>query len=180
MTQRILLTALAVFAAACAHVTPTNAVTAMSAPAGAPNPTLTVNDRGSMLEVMPQLRARAAKVADGAVVTAKVGTLRDHILINAEQTAPISPSQPGIVFNHTLKMYGLINGEISFKLKPGRSLNASDAAALPGLAPLVAPSLYVTVARSNTEFVELVRRLQAREEIEWVEPQVKYGTAAGN
>jgi hypothetical protein len=73
---------------------------------------------------------------------------------------------------------GYITGEIAFRMRDG--LQASDwldKSSYPGLAKLTAPNVYLVVARTPSEFVELTRQLQARPDMEWVEPIVTYSSS---
>lgn len=160
---------------ACAQVPSTHAVTPMAAPAIAPVAALTITDRGHTIELMQGMRARPAKAAASA--PGVIGTLRDHVLMKADNGAVLAVDAPAVVYNRTTRMYGLASGEIAFKLKPGRTMPAEKAAALPGFISLVPPDVFAIAARSHAEYVRLVQQLQGRDDVEWVEPQIKYGPA---
>ncbi|MBN1571259.1 MAG: hypothetical protein JXA73_25715 [Acidobacteria bacterium] len=129
---------------------------------------MVIDDRGSKLEVFPALRAVRKMSTSGKGIA--------HSEFTAGKSAPISPRQLGVVFNYAMQVRGYITGEITFKMKDG--LQASDwldKSSYPGLAKLTAPNIYLVVARTPSEFVELTKRLQARTDMEWVEPVVIYG-----
>ena len=50
-----------------------------------------------------------------------------------------------------------------------------DVDSYPSFAKLTEPNVYLVVAKSPIEFVQLVKRLQERTDVEWVEPMVIYG-----
>ena len=75
-----------------------------------------------------------------------------------------------------MQVQGYITGEIAFKMKDGvQATDRLDPASYPGLAKVTNPNVYLVVARTPPEFVELTKRLQARTDMEWVEPMVTYG-----
>jgi hypothetical protein len=93
-----------------------------------------------------------------------------------EASAGINPEQLGVVFNHAMQVHGYINGEIAFKFKDDlQPTSGIDAASYPGFAKLTSPNVYLVVARTPIEFLQIVKRLQARTDLEWVEPMVTYG-----
>src|SRR5882672_12698710 len=73
------------------------------------DPTMVIDDRGSRLEVLPARRAFQRMSASGKHVV--------HSVFPASQSAPISPQQLGVVFNHAMQVQGYITGEIAFKMK---------------------------------------------------------------
>jgi hypothetical protein len=131
---------------------------------------MVIEDRGSKLEVFPALRAVKAMSAPGKGET--------HSEFAEKKSAPINPRQLGVVFNHAMQARGYITGEIAFKMKNGlQATDWLDKSAYPGLAKLTGPNTYIVVARTPSEFVELTKQLQARTDMEWVEPIVIYGGA---
>ena len=132
------------------------------------DPSMVIDDRGSKLEVLPTMRAAQQLSTSGKQVV--------HSIFPASESAPISPQQLGLVFNHAMQVQGYITGEIAFKMKDGlQATDRLDTASYPGLAKLTTPNVYLVVARTPSEFVELVKRLQGRPDMEWVEPMVTYG-----
>lgn len=132
------------------------------------DPIMVIDDRGSKLEVLPTMRAAQQLSTSGKQVV--------HLVSPASEFEPISPQQLGMVFNHAMQVQGYITGEIAFKLKDGlQATDRLDTASYPGLAKLTAPNVYLVVARTPSEFVEIVKRLQSRPDMEWVEPMVTYG-----
>lgn len=129
-----------------------------------------INDRGSKLEVLPTMRMRTVQ---------KLSTLEKeviHSVIQTEASAPISSQQLGVVFNHAMQVYGYITGEIAFKMEDGLDpTDRLDPVSYPGLAKLTNPDIYIVVAGTPSEFVEIVKRLQDRTDVEWVEPIVIHG-----
>ena len=79
-----------------------------------------------------------------------------------------------------MQVQGYITGEIAFKMKGGaQATDRLDPTSYPGLAKLTNPNVYVVVARTPAEFLKLVKRLQGRNDMEWVEPVVTYGALQG-
>src|SRR4051812_45132572 len=69
------------------------------------NPSLVIDDRGSRLEVFPTKRAKLEISRSGRTVY--------HVLPR-DASAPISPKELGVVFNHAMQVEGYINGEVAF------------------------------------------------------------------
>jgi hypothetical protein len=81
----------------------------------------------------------------------------------------------GVVFNHAMQVQGYITGEVAFKMKgTPQATNGFLVSLYPGLARLTGPNVYVVRARTPAEFVAVTKRLQARADVEWVEPIVTY------
>jgi len=136
------------------------------------NPSMVIDDRGSPLEVFPTERAIPGMSKSGERVVYRV--------LAKDASDPISPKQLGVVFNYAMQVQGYITGEIAFKFKDNLQPSSSfDAASYPGLAKLTRPNVYLVVARSPLEFIQLVKRLQGRTDLEWVEPIVLYGQSEG-
>jgi hypothetical protein len=133
------------------------------------DPSMVVMDRGSELEVLAQKRAVAATTGTGRMVA--------HRVFVAEPGSPISSKQLGVVFNHTMQQEGYISGEIAFQMKSGARLGRPDPSLYPGLKRITKPEVYVVYARTPAEFLDVLKRLQARPDLEWVEPTVVYGAA---
>jgi hypothetical protein len=137
---------------------PTRALAAVA------DPTMVVIDRGARLEVLPNKRAITQLDASGREV---------HRVSTASAAAAMSSSQLGVVFNHAMQQQGYISGEITFKVKgAGFSLLPAQ---YPGLKLIIQPSVYAVYARSPAQFIQVLKRLQARTDLEWVEPTVTYG-----
>lgn len=135
------------------------------------DPSMIVMDRGAKLEVFPTKRA-----------TTRMDSARRtlvHDVTMASQDAPIGPTELGVVFNHAMQQQGYITGEISFKVKSGRPFSGS-AALYPNLKKIISPSTYVVNARTPDEFIKVLKRLQARTDLEWVEPTVTYGATSAS
>jgi len=129
---------------------------------------MVIDYRGSKLEILPTVRATQHLSTSGKQVV--------HSVSRASESDPISPQQLGVVFNHSMQVQGYITGEIAFKMKGGlQATDSLDKASYPGLAKLTDPNVYLVVARTPSEFMELIKRLQGRHDIEWVEPIVMYG-----
>jgi hypothetical protein len=131
------------------------------------DPAMIVMDRGAKLEVFPTKRAVPA--------TDRAGRQIAHQIVAAGAARPFGPKQLGVVFNHAMQQRGTISGEITFKMKPGKPVKALDRASYPGLQKITDPEVYVVNARTPAEFILLLERLQARPDLEWVEPTVMYG-----
>jgi hypothetical protein len=133
------------------------------------DPAMVVNDRGAKLEVYPTKRATVGADAAGRAST--------HRVFAASATSPLGPQQLGVVFNHAMQAQGYITGEIAFKMKAGHTVTGFDPSLYPGLKKVTSPAVYVVNARTPVEFMKSLKRLQARSDIEWVEPTVTYGSA---
>jgi hypothetical protein len=133
------------------------------------DPSMVIMDRGSELEVMAQKRATAVVIGSGRMFA--------HQVFAAEPGSAIGSKQLGVVFNHTMQQEGYISGEIAFKMKYGARLGRPDAALYPGLKSITKPEVYAVYAKSPAEFLDILKRLQSRPDVEWVEPTVVYGTA---
>ena len=133
------------------------------------DPANVINDRGAKLELFPTNRATPVTDASGRIAM--------HRVVHSSADAPISSHVLGVVFNHAMQQPGYISGEIAFRLKSGFKRTGFSAALYPGLKLITKPDIYVVNARTATEFMKVMRRLQARQDVEWVEPTVSYGTA---
>jgi len=133
------------------------------------DPTMVVMDRGSKLEIFPAERATPSLDSSGRTVI--------HHVTVASASTPIGPHQLGVVFNHAMQQQGYITGEIAFKVKDGHTFSGSPAL-YPGLKEITKPAVYVVNARTPAEFIKVLKRLQARSDLEWVEPTVIYGAPA--
>lgn len=131
------------------------------------DPSMVVVDRGSKLEIFPTKRA-------SPVIDPATRAVIHHVTAVASSSTPIGPFQLGVVFNHALQQQGYITGEIAFKVKSGRGFSGS-ASLYPGLKLIVTPAVYVVYARTPAEFIAVLKRLQARSDLDWVEPTVTYG-----
>ena len=128
--------------------------------------TMTINDRGAQLEVLPTQRAVPQ------VDLARQRTL--HRLVRAKASSPIGPATLGVVYNHAMQETGFITGEITFQVKGGHAFSGSPAQ-YPGLKLITRPAVYAVYARTPAEFIQLMRTLKGRSDLAWVEPTVIYG-----
>jgi hypothetical protein len=101
-----------------------------------------------------------------------------HQVTVASAKSPIGTQQLGVVFNHEMQQRGFITGEIAFRSKTGIVPADMTASSYPGLKRVTASGVYVVKAGTPQEFISLMHRLQARTDLEWVEPTVTYGPAA--
>ena len=129
---------------------------------------MVVTDRGAKLEVFPNKRAMPQADATGRVTV--------HRVVAASARSMIGPTQLGVVFNHAMQEQGYISGEIAFQMKSGLKLSGLSAALYPGLKKITNPEVYVVNARTPAEFIAVLKRLQARNDLAWVEPTVTYGS----
>lgn len=136
------------------------------------DPTMVVMDRGAKLEVLPTRRVVTTTDRNGRAVANSVTT--------AGANSPIGAKNLGVVFNHAMQQQGYISGEIAFQMKPGLKLAGFSAALYPGLKKITTPEVYVVNARTPSEFIAVLKRLQARNDLEWVEPTVTYGLLTTN
>jgi hypothetical protein len=128
---------------------------------------MVVMDRGAKLEVLPNKRAMPQ-----ADVTSRVTI---HRVVAASASSMIGPEQLGVVFNHARQEQGYISGEIAFQMKSGLKLPGLSSAMYPGLKKITNPEVYVVSARTPAEFIAVLKRLHARDDLAWVEPTVTYG-----
>jgi hypothetical protein len=133
------------------------------------DPSMVVIDRGAKLEVFPTKRALSQEDATGRAVI--------HQVVVATAADPIGPLRLGVVFNHAMQQQGYISGEIAFQMKPGHTASGLSATLYPGLKRITNPQVYVVNARTPAEFIAVLKRLQHRSDLEWVEPTVTYGAA---
>ena len=131
------------------------------------NPANVVIDRGVKLEIFPTQRALPGADSSGRQVVKNVRTVSED--------SPIGPMELGVVFNHAMQQQGYISGEIAFKMKAGQKLSGFSASSYPGLKKITNPEVYVVNARTPAEFMAVLKRLQGRNDLEWVEPTVIYG-----
>lgn len=128
--------------------------------------TMTINDRGAQLEVLPTQRAIPQ------VDPTRQRTM--HRLVRAKASSPIGPATLGVVYNHAMQETGFITGEITFQVKGGHAFSGSPAQ-YPGLRLITRPAVYAVYARTPAEFIQLMRTLKSRPDLAWVEPTVIYG-----
>jgi hypothetical protein len=131
------------------------------------NPTNVIMDRGAKLELFPTQRAVPESDNSGRQVV--------HRVMTASADTAIGPLELGVVFNHAMQQQGYISGEIAFKMKPGLKLSGFSSSQYPGLKKITNPEVYVVNTRTPAEFMTVLKRLQARADLEWVEPTVIYG-----
>jgi hypothetical protein len=131
------------------------------------DPSMVVMDRGAKLEVFPNKRAMPQADVTGRVTV--------HRVVAASARSMIGPVQLGVVFNHSMQQQGYISGEITFQMKAGLKLAGLSSALYPGLKKITNPEVYVVNARTPAEFIAVLKRLQARDDLAWVEPTVTYG-----
>ena len=127
---------------------------------------MVVMDRGAKLEIFPTKRATAAFDSSGRIVA-------QHVTA-ASANSTIGPHRLGVVFNHALQQRGYITGEIAFKMKVGQTAIDFEPTLYPGLKKITSPEVYVVNTRTPAEFMRVMKRLQARQDLEWVEPTVTY------
>jgi hypothetical protein len=132
------------------------------------NPANVVIDRGAKLEIFPTQRAVPQSDSGGREVIQSVVT------VNADSV--IGPMELAVVFNHAMQQQGYISGEIAFKMKAGLKLSGFPSSLYPGLKKITNPEVYVVNTRTPAEFMTVLKRLQGRGDLEWVEPTVVYGS----
>jgi hypothetical protein len=134
------------------------------------DPANVINDRGSKLEVYPTQRATPLLDAQRLNVV--------HRVTVASANSPIGAQQLGVIFNHAMQQRGFITGEIAFRSMTGVVPSNMTASSYPQLKRVTASGVYVVKAATPAEFISLMQRLQARKDLEWVEPTVTYGPTA--
>jgi hypothetical protein len=127
---------------------------------------MVVADRGTKLEVFRTQRA--------SITTDSAGRPTVEAVAVAAESAPFSRLQPGLVFNHTYQQYGYITGEIAFRMKGGSVPHGFSASQYPGLGKVGTLDMYVVRTSNPQQFLQVLKRLQARSDLEWVVPTVTY------
>jgi hypothetical protein len=131
------------------------------------DPTMVVDDRGTKLEILPGERAAVGTDSAGRAAVQRVQ-------VTSTET-PFSSLQPGLVFNHSYQQYGYIIGEIAFRMKGGRAPGADFPSSLyPRLKKIGTLDMYAVTAPNPRVFLEVLKRLQARTDLDWVVPTVTY------
>jgi hypothetical protein len=134
------------------------------------DPAMVVMDRGAKLEILASERATATMDSSGHRVL--------HRKRVANAAASIGSRQLGVDFNHPMQMHDYITGEIAFKVKAGQTFTTQDSQLYPGLKVVASPSVCVVATRTPAEFIQVLKRLQGRADLDWVEPTVTYEPAA--
>jgi hypothetical protein len=131
------------------------------------DPAMLVDDRGSKLEIFPTKRAAVGTDSAGRASVQRVDV--------ESATTPFSRLQPGLVFNHAYQQYGYITGEIAFRLKGGGVPGADFPSALyPNLKKVGTLDMYAVKVANPRMFLDVLKRLQARTDLDWVVPTVTY------
>jgi hypothetical protein len=130
------------------------------------DPSMMFKDRGSLLEVLP--KQRVLRQIDSS------GRSNVQVLTTVDPSAPMGPLNLGVVFNHTIQKEGYINGEITFRVKRGQRIGDFDKSRYPGLKLILDSNVFVVTARTPADFMNLLKRLQNRADLVWVEPNVVY------
>jgi len=156
---------LVAFASSGAHgqMNPPNAT---SSGLAVQNRSYVLHDHGTELEVLPSSRGVVTLVAGHTV----------HKMARAAAAEPFSRATVGVVYNHSLKAYGTITGEIGFKLKSGSSLVTANIPAGLAPTPVLNQEVYLVSTSTPGEFVNVYKALQGNPHLEWVEAIVGYGS----
>lgn len=102
------------------------------------------------------------------------GDARVSSVETASSSDGLSYERSGVVYNYALQAYGVVSGEISFKVRDG--VEASDFAwgQTPPPRRLVGPTVFVLNASTLDEFLRLMKMLRSDNRVLWVEPSVEY------
>ena len=92
----------------------------------------------------------------------------------ASSAESLSFERSGVVYNYALQSYGLISGEISFKVRDGVNPVSFAWGQTPSPQRLVGPTVFVVNAPSLDEFLRVMRMLRGDNRVLWVEPSVEY------
>jgi hypothetical protein len=92
----------------------------------------------------------------------------------ASSAEALSYQRSGVVYNYALQSYGLISGEIAFKVREGVSPIAFVWGQTPLPRRLVGPTVLVVNAPSLDEFLRVMKMLRGDNRVLWVEPSVEY------
>ena len=122
---------------------------------------------GTSLGVVVDRRANRRVVRDGS--DSQVASVDI-----ASSTEALSYQRSGVVYNYAMQSYGLISGEISFKVQDG--VNSASFAWGQTSPPrrLVGPTVFVVNAPNLDEFSRVMRMLRGDNRVLWVEPSVEY------
>jgi hypothetical protein len=114
------------------------------------------------------MRSRRGIIRDDASGQRLVGATE----VNEQD--PLGPTRPGIVYNYSMQLYGLVSGELSFELRPGADARALNWARTTPPELLVPPSVYLVRVVSGAEFLRVFTMLQTSADVRWVEPAIRY------
>jgi hypothetical protein len=122
---------------------------------------------GTSLAVLMNRRANRSvsrNAIDGRVFTVD----------RASPSDSLSYERSGVVYNYALQAYGVVSGEISFKVRDGvdASTFAWGQTSLPRR--LVGPTVFVVNTPTLDEFVRVMKMLRGDGRVQWVEPAVEY------
>jgi hypothetical protein len=122
---------------------------------------------GTSLGVVLDRRANRRVVRDGS--DSRVASV--DIASSAEA---LSYQRSGVVYNYAMQSYGLISGEISFKVRDGVNSASFAWGQTPLPRRLVGPTVLVVNAPSLDEFMRVMKMLRGDNRVLWVEPSVEY------
>jgi hypothetical protein len=122
---------------------------------------------GTNLGVVVDRRANRRVVRDGS--DSRVASV--DIASSGEV---LSYQRSGVVYNYAMQSYGLISGEISFKVRDGVNASSFAWGQTPPPRRLVGPTVLVVNAPSLDEFLRVMRMLRGDNRVLWVEPSVEY------
>jgi len=108
------------------------------------------------------------------VIRDEPGALGLSGAVVATEQDPLGPTSPGIVYNYSMQLYGLVSGELSFELKPELDPRGLAWGATGAPKVLVPPSVYVVNVTSGAEFLRVLTMLQNSTGVRWVEPSIRY------
>lgn len=126
-----------------------------------------VNHRSGEIEMLAAQRA--------VVVTEKTGKTRVAALKVSSAEKPFSPQEQGVVFNYALQQYGLVIGEIAFKLKPSTTTDSIMLGPQFAVTRISDSGVYAIWARTPAEWLQAMRALQGASAVLWVQPTIQYG-----
>lgn len=155
--------------AASVIVAPTSAQDIRPLPSITPPP---AQDRveqiaGTSIGVVLDRRANRSDpryAAEAKVASVDTASLRDSL----------SYQRSGIVYNYAMQTYGLISGEISFKVRHNVNVTAFAWDQTPPPQRLIGESVFVVNAKSLGEFLRLLKMLRGDLRVLWVEPAIEY------
>ena len=130
------------------------------------NPRNVIDFQNASIEVFPQRRV--------SVESAEVGkqVIRESV---SSATASLADLDGVLVFNYAYQAYGYATGQISFKFKTGRAPTMPlPEATFSGFRKLGNLDVYEVNAKNPAEFLDLYRLIQARTDVEWVVPDIRY------
>jgi hypothetical protein len=92
----------------------------------------------------------------------------------ASSSESLSYERSGVVYNYALQAYGVVSGEISFKVRDRVDASVFAWGRTPPPRRLVGATVFVVNAPTLDEFLRVMKMLRGDGRVQWVEPAVEY------